>query len=522
MPFITASPRPVRAAAPSLWAAARPLIPLLAGAFLTACSGEAPEPTPREISLAPIPFAPFSDPGALTDAWADVDGDGDPDRFVGFNDRPARLYRNDGLSGFTDIASEVGIAVDRPIRSAAWGDMDADGDPDLALGMAGDEGPALAVYRNEDGGFVEVAAEVGLGLPAPASTRQASWVDVDGDGDLDLFLALRDGPNRLWRNDGEGFVDISADSGLDDPRRSVGAVWFDADVDGDLDLYVANMDGDANGLWRNDDGSFVDVAEEWGLADGGRATGDETQGTVRPCVADFDHDGDLDLYTANYGPNGLFQNPGEPGDPWPNVAAELGVAGDSRDDTCAFGDADNDGRMELFVNGTVSGGTAFPERLYRWAGSAYEDVWPAELADLAASHGATWVDTDRDGDLELALTGVADDGMHHLLQNLLRPEFAGHSLQIRVRDGAGAGTRPGAVVRLYVPGTRTVLHAGMVDTGSGYDAQSDLPLHFGLPGAQPVDVVVTIQGPDGPRQAVVGGIDPSAFRGDAVELTIGG
>jgi len=518
MPISAAPPRlhPRRAAFPAAL-----LVALLAG-LVVGCSDDVPERPPRQISLAPLPFAPFGDPGALTDAWADVDGDGDPDRFVGFNEGPSRLYRNDGLSGFTEVAAQAGLTVERPVRTSAWGDLDADGDPDLALGMAGGDGPALAVYRNDGGTFTEVASELGLILLGPAATRQASWIDVEGDADLDLFLALRDGPNRLWRNDGDGFTDVSAEAGLGDPRSSVGAVWFDIDVDGDLDLYVANMDGDANGLWRNDDGVFTDVAAEWGLADGGRVLGDERQGTVRPCVADFDHDGDLDLYTANYGPNGLFRNPGEPGRPWPNVAAELGVAGESRDDTCAFGDVDNNGRLELFVNGTVSGGTAYPERLYRWTGSAYEDVWPDELADLAASHGATWVDSDRDGDLELALTGVAEDGMHHLLQNLLRPEFAGHSLQIQVRNGEGAATRPGSVVRLYVPGTRTVLHAGLVDAGSGYDAQSDLPLHFGLPGAQPVDVVVTIQGPEGPRQAVVGGVDPTAFRGDVAELTIGG
>ena len=465
--------------------------------------------------------AAFDTPGSLTDAWADVDGDGDPDRFVGFNGDPARLYRNDGLAGFTDMAPELGLDVTRPVRTAAWGDYDGDGDPDLLLGLAGEGASVTALWRNDGDRFVDVTDEAGLTLAAGA-TRQASWVDVDDDGDLDLFLSLRDGPNRLWRNDGDAFLDITEESGLGDPRRSVGAVWFDMDRDGDLDLYVGNMDGDANGMWRNDGGTFTDVAETLGLAGGGRAVGDESQGTVRPCVADFDHDGDLDLYTANYGPNGLFRNPGRPDVAWSDVAVEVGVAGDTRDDTCVWGDFDNNGLVDLFVNGTVTGGVQHPDRLYRLDEGSYVDVWPEELASLAADHGATWVDVDQDGDLDLALTGVADDGTHHVLQNLLRPEFAGHSLSIRVLDQDGRATRPGAEVRLFVPGTRDVLATGMMDTGSGYDAQSILPIHFGIPASQPVDVVVFIQGPDGPRTAVVGRVDPAEYRGRVLEARVGG
>lgn len=508
--------RPSAALPPALLLAAA-----LLGVTLLAACGDGPATAPRDVAFAPAEVPAFGAPGALTDAWADVDGDGDADRFVGFNGSPARLYLNHGPAGFTDVAPELGLTVQRPVRTSAWGDFDADGDPDLLLGLAG-EGPSVtALWRNDGDAFTQVAAEVGLAL-ASGATRQASWVDVDDDGDLDLFLALRDGPNRLWRNDGGTFTDITEPSGIGDPRRSVGAVWLDMDADGDLDLYVGNMDGDANGMWRNDGGTFVDVAEELGLAAGGRALGDEAQGTVRPCAADFDHDGDLDLYTANYGPNGLFRNPGRPDVPWADVAEELGVAGDSRDDTCAWGDFDNNGLVDLFVNGTITGGVQHPERLYRLVEGRYVDVWPEELRGLAASHGATWVDADADGDLDLALAGVADDGMHHLLRNLLRPEFAGHALRVRVLDGEGRATRPGAVVRLFVPGTRQVLATGMVDTGSGYDAQSDLPVHFGIPGAQPVDVVVFIQGPDGPRTAVAGEVDPAEYRGRVLEARIGG
>jgi len=464
---------------------------------------------PEPVRFAAVQVAPFDDGGTLTDAWADFDGDGDPDRFVGFNGAPSRLYRNDGTAGFTDVAAATGLVVEQRVRTSAWGDYDGDGRPDLLLGYAG-EGPVLAVWHNDGGtGFTEVSADIGLVLDAGA-TRQASWVDVDGDGDLDLFLALRDGPNRLWRNDGASFADITEASGVGDPRRSVGAVWFDADADGDLDLYVANMDGDANGLWLNGDGVFSDAAEAWGLAGGGRALGDESQGTVRPCVVDYDNDGDLDLSTANYGRNGLFRNPGAPGR-WADVSDAEGLGTDSHFDTCAWADFDHDGWADLYVNGTVTGGTSYPDWLFRREGGRFVDVTPPAL-EVEADHGATWVDYDGDGDLDLALTGAQDTGMHHLVQNLLRPEYARHSLEVRVVGPNGAAVRPGAEVRVYASGTDRLLGTGLVDTGSGYDAQSDLPVHFGLTTSQPVDVEVTVVA-RGRHVVRVEGVDPERYRG---------
>jgi hypothetical protein len=467
---------------------------------------------PEPVRFEALPVAAFDDGGTLTDAWADFDGDGDPDRFVGFNGAPSRLYRNDGTAGFTDVAAATGLIVERRVRTSAWGDFDGDGRPDLLLGYAG-EGPVLGLWHNDGGtGFTEVSRDVGLSLDAGA-TRQASWVDYDGDGDLDLFLALRDAPNRLWRGDDGAFTDVTAASGVGDPRRSVGAVWFDADTDGDLDVYVANMDGDANGLWLNQAGVFADAAEAWGLADGGRALGDETQGTVRPCAVDYDGDGDLDLSTANYGRNGLFRNPGGAGT-WENVAQAEGLDTDSHFDTCAWGDFDHDGRADLYVNGTVTGGVSYRDWLFRREGGPFVDVTPAAL-QVEADHGATWVDYDGDGDLDLALTGAQDTGMHHLVQNLLRPEYARHALKVRVVGADDGGPRPGAEIRVYGAGTDRLLGTGLVDTGSGYDAQSDLPVHFGLATSQPVDVEVTVVA-RGRHVVRVEAVDPERYRGTAL------
>lgn len=443
--------------------------------------------------------------GTLTNAWADFDSDGDPDLFVGFNGEPNRLYRNDD-GVLVDVSEEAGVADARPTRTSAWGDYDADGDPDLFLGFAGGEAPVTRLYRNDEGRFVDVTEETGSGVPSGA-TRQGSWVDYDADGDLDLFLALRDRANMLLENHEGAFRDVAENVGVADPRRTVGALWFDFQEDGDLDLLVANMDGDANGLFRNDGGTFIDVASEAGLDDGGRGLGAEDQGSVRPCVVDYDNDGEFEIFFANYGPNGLFDE-GMDGR-WRNVAPELGLAVDARYDACSFGDFDLDGRVDLFVNGTVTGGTQYGDHLYRNAPDGFVEVTPNGISALDADHGAQWVDFDGDGDLDLSLAGVTAEGMHHVLRNETPVSPRTRSLLIRVRNRAGSETLAGAEVRVYDSATGTLLGTRLMDTGSGYNTQSSLPVHFGLPSGGPVDVEVTFPGRGSRRVTTEATIDPT-------------
>ncbi|MGZ8470475.1 MAG: CRTAC1 family protein [Gemmatirosa sp.] len=473
--------------------------------------------TPRFEPLQPETFAAG---GALTNAFADVDGDGDLDLFVGLNGTPNRLYEN-ARGTFRDVAAAWGVADARPTRAAAWGDHDGDGDPDLLVGFApaAGGGSVLRLYRNDSTRFVDVTTASGLAIDGGA-VRQPAWIDVDGDGDRDLFVAFRDRPNTLFRNDpspdgsGRRFTEVAASLGLADPRKSVGAVWFDWQQDGDLDLYVANQDGDANGFFMNQRGRFTDVADSIGLAGGGRAVGVATQGSVRPCVADVDGDGVADLIVANYGKNGLFL--GQRDGSFRDVSAPWGVAVEGRHDTCAPADVDHDGRVDLYVNGTVSATESWRDwLLMQRSGDArgFVDRTPANVLALQASHGVQWADVDGDGALDLALAGTRAEMPHGILRNVLTERVARRSLAVRVLDARGRPGPAGAEVRVYAAGTRRLLATRWTDAGSGYDAQSDMPVHVGLATGGRVDVEVTVPTGTARVQTVVRGVSPATYAG---------
>jgi endonuclease/exonuclease/phosphatase family metal-dependent hydrolase len=458
----------------------------------------------------------FAAGGALATAWADYDGDGDADLFAGFNGSGNRLYRNDN-GVFTNVAAGAGVADARPTRAAAWGDYDADGDADLLVGFApGAAGPVLKLYRNDRGAFTDVTTAARL-VADSGAVRQPAWIDYDADGDVDLFVAFRDRSNALFRNDGGRFSNVTVEAGLVDSARSVGATWFDYDADGDLDVIVANMDGDANALYSNARGRFTRVRGDFDA--GGRAIGDASMGSVRPCVADVDGDGRFDLFFANYGRNGLLLNRGN--GRFEDVSTQWGATAEGRYDTCTFDDFDNDGRLDLYVNGTVGGNVSYRDYLYRNEGSRFADVTPANVAELHASHGAHWIDFDRDGGADLALAGSRADAKHALLRNLLAPTGASRSLAVTVTDVRGHQTRAGAEVRVYAAGTRRLLGTRLVDAGSGYNAQNQVPVRFGVPDASPVDVEVTFLTGSARTVVRVERVDPAAHRGSALVVREG-
>ena len=250
----------------------------------------------------------------LSDLWPgsgvavlDFDRDGFEDLFVADGVRSI-LYRNDGHGRFADVTERAGLARSATEGIAATGvaaaDVDGDGYPDLFVTNA--FGPARLFHNRGDGTFEETTAASGIAVPGNA--RSAAFADVDGDGDLDLFVAVtgdyyakmpdppfdaNDGlENFLYLNDGHGhFTDATKAWGLSGMTRwTLSALFQDYDQDGRMDLMATNDFGLKN-LYRNVDGRrFEDVAKKTGTL--ARAYG------MSGAWADFDGDGRPDVYTT--------------------------------------------------------------------------------------------------------------------------------------------------------------------------------------------------------------------------------
>jgi len=290
----------------------------------------------------------------------------------------------------TFVASQPDLFGAYGAQANAWADFDLDGDLDLFVGF---RGRANRLYRNDLGTFVDVAEA--QGLADEEETRAAAWGDYDGDGDADLyvgFAAVGVG-NRLYRNDRGTFVDVAAEMGVDRAGTTRQPAFIDFDGDDDLDLFVGFRDR-PNSLFRNDGGTFTDVTTSSGIGDPRR--------TVGVAWFDMDGDADLDAFVANQNgdDDGFFRNRGDGtfedvafmlGMNQPGRAADLGSVG------TAVTDYDNDGDLDLFV---ASYG---PDVLWQNQGDGtFVNVAPG--TPLAGNHhsvSAAWGDFDNDGWVDL-------------------------------------------------------------------------------------------------------------------------
>ena len=420
-------------------------------------------------------------PGGGAACWADFDNDGWVDVCAG------AVWRNNEGKSF----SRIGEIAPGSVVAA---DFDNDGFTDLFSWSS------LKLLRNEGGtDFVEVPLP---GLPRITS-RGAVWADFNNDGFVDLYVGGYEGSERsrlILINEGGKSFRVEQSDGKYATR---GVTACDFDQDGDVDVYVSNYRLQPNLLWLNDgNAGLKEVAGEYGVI----ATKPGFGGghSIGASWGDFNNDGLIDLFAGNFAhvdgrgdqPKSRFlKNQGEKNG---FRFEDLGTCGVHYQESYAspsVADFDNDGNLDLFfttVYGVASFGRKNNSVLFRNDGTvSVQDVTAVSgLGGLPPTYQAAWADYDNDGNLDLVTAGK-------LFQNQDSPHTW---LKLRLIGDGKAINRSaiGAQARVRV-GDRIMTR--QVEAGTGEGNQSETILHFGL-GTHKDPVNLEILWPGGTKQSM--------------------
>jgi hypothetical protein len=407
------------------------------------------------------------------------------------------LFKNNGDGTFTNVAKEAGVeGIADTIKTipqndlvenfgASWGDFDDDGDVDLYVTNKGvDE-----LFENlGDGTFKNITHSAGLDLLIRDSSS-AAWFDLDRDGDLDLYVSSYgehglppSSDNVMYRNNGDGtFTDITSATGLGKSVYTYTTLILDADMDGWPDLYCVNDFGDNFFYLNNCDGTFREATQEFGLDNAGEGMG--------ATMGDYDNDGFFDIYHTNVGDdldfewsplfrhsiNGTFED----------VSRQTGTGITNWAWGCEFLDFDLDGNLDLYVVNGFTSANVYHNRLYRNNGDGtFEDFSAQSGADSQEeARGLCVADFNNDGRLDLAVANLR--GTVHLYLNTIR---SGNYLKINLIGTQSNRDARGAVVSI----TANDKTYHRTNDGVEYYGQSKVPVHFGLGNARVVQNIAVL------------------------------
>jgi hypothetical protein len=476
----------------------------------------------------------------------DYDNDGWPDIFIvngtsldaPHSGKPptSHLYHNNRDGTFMDVTQKAGLTHTGWGQGVCVGDYDNDGWEDLYVTYYGKN---TLYHNNGDGTFSDVSDKAGVAGSGKSWGNGCAFVDYDRDGHLDLMVAnyvnfelstapapgerascvwkgvpvmcgprgLTPAKNILYHNRGDGtFEDVSTKSHIDqaDGHYSLSVSTLDYDDDGWPDIFVA-CDSTASILYHNNrDGTFTDVAITAGAAfnEDGRA-----QAGMGSTVADYNGDGKLDIFKTNFSDDTatLYRNNGNGTFDDVTYPAGLGLNTKYLGWGAMFFDFDNDGWPDLLlVNGHV-----YPEVDSQHLGSTFQEPrilyhnnGNATFTDISAdagpgitapnsSRGLAIGDLWNNGQLSAVISNMnAPPSLlvndvrtpnHWIAFHLIGTSFASSSQKLRTnRDAIGARITIKAGSRLFVDEVRS---------GSSYDSNNDMRVHFGLGPATKLDSV---------------------------------
>jgi hypothetical protein len=346
-------------------------------------------------------------------AWGDFDNDADLDLLVNGeiygSSRQLRIYKNNGNGTMDASQIEVDGSGNGLLSGSAWGDFDSDGDLDILVSGTDGTNRQLRVYKNNGNGTMNATQiEVG-GLNGGLSESRVDWGDFDNDGDLDVLVAGTDGTNRqlrIYKNNGNGTLNASPIEvgGVNGGLSDGGLAWGDYDNDGDLDILASGTANGSNGQLRvyknNGNGTMDPTQIEVDALNGGLYSGTAIWG-------DTDADGDLDILVSGYNGNyqlRLYTNNGNGTIDAAQVEVD-GLNGGLRYSSVAWGDYDNDGDQDILACGT----NGLPQlRVYRSNGNGTFDSSQLDIEGVnsgISSGSLSWGDYDNDGDLDVGMNG---------------------------------------------------------------------------------------------------------------------